>query len=925
MNQEGNSELEQRSVELSINEVQSGDSKDPVVVDVNAPSSDLAERMENAFDRNLDKLIQDVQAPPPPVKVKKPKKVKGVKVKKVRTVKIKQYAYKPKEGKDASFTEFLTRKVGSSFSLAATARRNAKLAGEEKKPKGYFLKKALGFEFGGDLVNRTRGRFSNDPTAEQDPSLSKGQRFAARLQRPEAPIKPNTTAPTSGTSSYTQPSLFNTNEYVNVVDNTLGDQIEKAVKKLQRCFGKVEKSLSDITLDKDNSKQQIRQENNIVTSTVNKFLQVKESVKENNTLQKTLNTLKLKSLNVLKQAAEKRKTAAKEASLEQSTDVSGNESVKDPYLSKRKGLFEKAWDFIAGNDDEEDGGGDGSCECDDGGPNIDIDIDRPDKKPRGRRPGTRRRWARRKFNRYRPKPGGKFRIPTPKFKLPKLPKIGLPRGIGGGSGPLNVLFAGMEFAGRKSEGQTNVQAGVGTAASTLGGIGGAWAGAQGGAAAGAAIGALFGGVGAAPGALIGGAIGSILGGFGGSAIASGVADKATGADKPRKKMADGGVVKLARGGMVPAMVGEAGPELITPANQFLSLGIGSGTDPSADSIATILGATSSVIESAGPAAAALKPFISQTISPLAKIYGKPELNLQTTVGNNLGNVKPPDENGGIMGLFKKLISFFTGGGGEDVDDAKVPPQPPTPPGGNATDMIGGARLFMGEGFPPLAAAILSGNIQQESGWQGQRKPWVLNDGAGTNKGLISWNRSRIVGAEKFLGKPLETATNGEQVKWIKEELKQYGLLDEFMNPNATEDQLKSAAYKYIGWGDTGKRWDYSKQIYAALLRGEQGTFTASGAAPQPMPTNTPPTPATNPLAATQRNRSTRSNTRSGSNPIVPMASPQQNNGGGLNLFAMNNQRSSGGGSSSYGGFGGELQSAVTDPYGTLHLLRLSQH
>ena len=96
-----------------------------------------------------------------------------------------------------------------------------------------------------------------------------------------------------------------------------------------------------------------------------------------------------RSLNVLKQAAEKRKTAAKEASLEQSTDVSGNESVKDPYLSKRKGLFEKAWDFIAGND-EEDGG-------DDGGPNIDIDFqDGLERKPR--RPGVRRRLARRKFN-----------------------------------------------------------------------------------------------------------------------------------------------------------------------------------------------------------------------------------------------------------------------------------------------------------------------------------------------------------------------------------------------------------------------------------------------------------------------------------------------------------------------------------------------
>ena len=49
--------------------------------------------------------------------------------------------------------------------------------------------------------------------------------------------------------------------------------------------------------------------------------------------------------------------------------------------------------------------------------------------------------------------------------------------IKGGPGPLAVLFAGLEFGGRKLQGQTNLQAGVGTAASTAGGLGGAAAGA----------------------------------------------------------------------------------------------------------------------------------------------------------------------------------------------------------------------------------------------------------------------------------------------------------------------------------------------------------------------------------------------------------------------------------------------------------------
>lgn len=685
MNQEGNSELEQRSVELSINEVQTNDGTQPVVINVEVPSNDLAERMANAFDRNLDKLIEDVQAPPPPIKIKKPKKVKGVKVKKVRAVKIKQYAYKPKEGKDSSFNAFLGRKIGSAFSLAATARRNAKLAGEETKPKGYFLKKALGFEFGGDLVNRTRGMFSNDPTTEQDPSLSKGQRFAAKLQRPEAPLKVNNSI--VGTP-YTQPSLFDTSKYVTVVDNSLGQHIQRSVKKLQNCFDRVNKTLSNITLQKNKTKETVIQENTIVESLSEKFLQVKESIKENTVLQKTLNTLKLKDLNVIKKAEEKRKAAAKEAELEKGKDLSGGVSYDDPYANVRKGkgLLERAWDFIAGNDDEDDGGG-----GDDGGPNIDIDL--PDRG--SRRPGAKRRLARRKFNATRRNIGE------------RIGKIG--EGIaekGGRAGKFLQRQGGRALNFGRKAGERALDAGktgllkagkfiaenpkilrVGKA---LGGFVSKFI---------PGVGIVAGGADAAYRTNTGDKTGAALAGFGASADALAATSTATfvgapvGAaatiaswgsdigllgydlwnafttpDKPTKKMSEGGMVKLARGGMVPAMVGEAGPELITPASPFVSMPMMMGSNPAAASIATILGATSSVIDSAGPSAAAVKPFIKQTISPLARIYGKPELNIQTKVGNNLGNVKEPDKNGGILGLFKKLIAFFTGGEADDGEE-----------------------------------------------------------------------------------------------------------------------------------------------------------------------------------------------------------------------------------------------------------------
>jgi hypothetical protein len=109
---------------------------------------------------------------------------------------------------------------------------------------------------------------------------------------------------------------------------------------------------------------------------------------------------------------------------------------------------------------------------------------------------------------------------------------GAPKGrIGKIGGILNVAFAGLDFMGRKGEGQSDLQAGVGAGGGLAGGLAGAWAGGQAGAAIGAGIGALFGGVGAAPGALIGGIIGSFAGGFGGGQLGGNIADKVTGADK----------------------------------------------------------------------------------------------------------------------------------------------------------------------------------------------------------------------------------------------------------------------------------------------------------------------------------------------------------------------------------------------------------
>ena len=146
-----------------------------------------------------------------------------------------------------------------------------------------------------------------------------------------------------------------------------------------------------------------------------------------------------------------------------------------------------------------------------GRPGAPVSQGRGGKGPRPRVPGTGPRVT-----------GG-----TPKGGL-KIPGLnGMKPSLRGGL--LSAIFAAFEFGGRKGAGQTNLEAGVGTAGSTAGGLAGAYAGGKAGAAAGAFIGAFFGGVGAGPGAVIGGVIGGLLGGFGGATLGGAAADKVTGA------------------------------------------------------------------------------------------------------------------------------------------------------------------------------------------------------------------------------------------------------------------------------------------------------------------------------------------------------------------------------------------------------------
>ena len=138
-----------------------------------------------------------------------------------------------------------------------------------------------------------------------------------------------------------------------------------------------------------------------------------------------------------------------------------------------------------------------------------------------------------------------------------------------------------------------------------------------------------------------------------------------------------------------------------------------------------------------------------------------------------------------------------------------------------TGSVSGANQIMQMGIPSKGAAYLAGNIQQESGWNGQRR-W--DDGGQTAGGLVSWRAGRLANAEAWLGKPIEQATPQEQLNYMLHELKTVPAYAEanriFRNPYATERQLIRASRIYWGYGEQGDRYVYGRNT-AAALRGNQ--------------------------------------------------------------------------------------------------------
>lgn len=193
--------------------------------------------------------------------------------------------------------------------------------------KGSFFGKALAAEFGGDRARRLKGTFSKDPSKENDPTLSKEERFSAILDRPDSPAED----PVKPETPYTQLSLPG-------MEPKGGVDMKES---LSRIFSTIAKSYDTIA-DRVSAVGSAEKENVTKSDKRNAFLasissglaSLKDYFNNDTKLKEKEHDTEVQQLEFAFDRQEDAEAASAEASIESGQDLSSTVGYQDPYAKK---------------------------------------------------------------------------------------------------------------------------------------------------------------------------------------------------------------------------------------------------------------------------------------------------------------------------------------------------------------------------------------------------------------------------------------------------------------------------------------------------------------------------------------------------------------------------------------------------------------
>jgi hypothetical protein len=734
---------------------------------------ELIDRMGKGFDENLlDPLVDSiVNEPEQPLPSENKVKAKEIKYKVIEVA---------PTGQGEDLASFFGAKIGESFSMAAKARRADK--GLEKKP-AFFLKKALTNQFGGDLVNRTKGYLSGSPDDTQDPALSRSQRFTASVQPfmgEQGPLP----APVQG-------------------PERTG---------IRGAFDKVAEQFDQLIALKKNKAEQSKVANEIQQVEVK---EATEEITENNELKK-------KSTEIQKDFIAFNREQQGDAEI---LEVEDTAEEREPMPDL------EAYDNTRGDDEdeEEDDDRDGGNKFTDF---LDFGLDLLDGGSYfGPSASVGRRGAGRVVQRTALRLGGK-----------KLAKNVLVKGaqsvVGKAAGAiskkavigfLRPIFKRIPIVGGLIDFVVSLAMGepVGRAAAkaigaTLGGALGTLIPIPG-------VGTIAGGI---VGDLVGGAVYDAVTGGGSAPPAASEPEAATTSDPvpeaPPEKLASGGV-----------MAGEAGPEAVfslssTEGRKVVDE-VSSVQNTSMSALPFILGITSQVTSLlSGP----VKPFIQQKVGTLERLFGVAKFNITKLVGDGMDSVKSVGQNLNIE------IPGTNTGGNDGVESAETiggsPIAAVNVPSGDVKERAKAAfQFYKSKGFSDSGAAYMVGNLMQES----TLDPAANGDG-GRAWGLAQWRDDAASGGRWIKYKEWAAANNKQpgdfyaQLEYTIVEGNQYDSGLKKMKGNNIQEH-KQFVKAYEGYSEEGSRFGYAQDIINNIQEYKGAVAPVESPPPAPSATQVP--------------------------------------------------------------------------------------